>query len=69
MVAEATARELGRISLAEALELTILIAPRLWDRSKERLGTDRSLAATLQPCRSRARGPVGQHLPPVLDVL
>jgi hypothetical protein len=26
IVAEATARELGRISLAEALELTILIA-------------------------------------------
>lgn len=28
MVAEATARELGRISLAEALELTILIAQK-----------------------------------------
>ena len=28
LVAEATARELGRISLAEALELTILIAKK-----------------------------------------
>jgi hypothetical protein len=48
MVAEATARELGRISLAEALELTILIA-RKESRRLPKVGV-RWLERYLQEC-------------------
>jgi hypothetical protein len=43
VVAEATAKEIGRLSLAEALELTILIARK--DRSRHQRGGSQMAAA------------------------